>query len=217
MGTADLPTYGARITWFMLTQLFGELVQFSVHTAKRAAGSIPSLLSAAESTWVDELGGLISKVTLTRVGYSEWQVGPDFTGWHQLASNVVSHASNSGNPLPPQCATVVSFLNSTEVNLPIRTRRGRVFHGPLAASSMGTDGRITTVFRDGLVTAYGNVNDDLAAVSSGQLGGEADGIVLASPFLSEIVYPVKIGVGMAIDTQRRRRSKVTEAITYTAI
>lgn len=215
MATAPI-SEAARVTWELQKDDDAELYQYSCATYQRDSADWGDLMSAAETWWVDEIGGLTARSHLVGVRYSEWGTGGGFTGFHQKASIVVSHGGSSGAMLPPQCAVVVSLLNTIDVSTNLKSRRGRIYYGMVPTGSVTTDGKLSSTAHDGVEDAFVALVAALEAVpgSSTSHAAVLDGIAIASPTTSLLLQANKLGVGLGIDTQRRRRRKVQEAIVY---
>jgi len=214
--TAGGIQFGAKIFFTHTQDLDGELWLYGMALMNRDAVDWDALIDAMETAWTDNVGGLTEKSHLVKVAYSEWDT-VSFTGWHQRRAKAVNHAGGSGNMLPPQNAVVATLLNVDETGIPIRSRRGRVYFGMVPATFLDANGALTSTGHDGYATAMQGFQDaanSVPASSSGDI--VTDGLCVASPTNSQIYNAQDYGIGLAIDTQRRRRQKRTEGIVYTA-
>lgn len=201
----------ARITWRMTQNITGEVFQFGLSTGRREEGGVDDLLEAMEVAWDEELSGRLAQCTLREIVYAEWATS-GFVGFHQVSSIMVSHASTGGNPLPPQCAVVVSLLNTTDTDVSLKRRRGRTYLGLIPTSHIDASGKYAAAQHDALEPAWANVVQHLINLVS---ASEAPpGPCIASAAGQQLITADKYGIGFGIDTQRRRRQKVDEAIEY---
>jgi len=200
----------AALITFRCTEDFdSEQFQYSFATGQRDSADWSALIDAMETWWVNELGGLVNKCHLVSIVYSEWDtVG--FTGWHVRATKPMSHASNSGNVLPPQCAMVVTLLNTSDTLVPIRNRRGRSYLGLIGSGSIDSNGRLTSTIQTAVHDAMQALFTALLSVT----GTSFSGIGVAS-IAQQVLYETEqFGIGVGVDTQRRRRKKLVESIAY---
>jgi len=203
--------------FFQVTQdLDSEVMVYGFAITHREATDWGALIDAMETAWVDNVGGIAPRGHLTRVVYSEWAT-TGFTGWHQRQAKIVSHAGSSGNALPPQDAVVVTLLNVDDTGLPIRSRRGRVYFGLVPQSFIDGDGVLNSTALGGYADAIQGFQDAANSVPASTTGAVlTDGLCVASPTQGKVFNAQDYGVGKVVDTQRRRRQKRPEAITYTA-
>ena len=207
----------ARVTFRLQNNSTFEDFQWSVATAQREGTDVADLIDAMEAAYAADWIGLTGKTTLMELVYSEWQTGPDFTGFHAQRTRIVSGVTQSGGCLPPQCAVVISLLATDDLTLPIRQRRGRFYHGLLSTGSITTDGRIGSTYHGGVQTAAENLDAAMRTVPSTVSGAGFSGLCIAGPTSGLLQSAEQLGVGLAVDTQRRRRQKVAEAIVYVDI
>lgn len=117
---------------------------------------------------------------------------------------------------PPQNAAVVTLLNTDVTDQPIRSRRGRVYFGMLPSTFVDTDGKLNTTGITAYGTAIQEYQDAANSVPASSIGDQVtDGLCVASPTLQLVFNAHEYGVGAQVDTQRRRREKRAENITYT--
>lgn len=204
----------AHITFRMHQTATGEIQQVGFSTIKRADFDIVGLLDDME-TWYEEDGASLSaQSNLDEIVYAEWG-SSGFTGFHQVQVKMVSVASGSGAITPPQCATTVSLLNLQEPGDSIKRRRGRMYWGPVPVSHLGSDGRLTTgvptLFEDAMATLQA------ALLAAAGVNDATSGLCIASAAAGLLYSADAVGVGRGVDTQRRRREKVSEEITYNAL
>lgn len=191
-----------------------EEFQWGIKIVKRLEADWAALLAAVHTWGTGHLAHFTHGCTLTGITYSEWETA-GFTGFHQAASLVTADAMGSGNPLPPQCAVVLSLLNDDEPSTPLRRRRGRVYLGLVSQTMIDTNGRLATIQQSGIQTDFVALQTALETVAS--TTGDFNGISIVSQADGVIRPANKIGVGLGIDTQRRRRRHVVESITYTSV
>lgn len=210
MSTYDI-SKAARITFKCREDNTSEEYQYSVATGARDPDVQDDILDRMEEFWTDELGGLTVKNHLVNITYAEWGTS-GFTGFHQRLDHVVNLASNSGDQLPPQCAVVATFLNVSDPTISLKRRRGRMYLGLIGKTATGTDGKLTTTQRDALVLAMKALDDALKLTVP--VSGNPDGICIASQAEGKLITADKVSVGLGVDTQRRRRKKITEGMVY---
>jgi hypothetical protein len=164
--------------------------------------------------WDDEGSSCVAQVVLDEVVYSEWG-SSGFTGFHQVQAKMTNIATGSGAITPPQCAVTVSLLNIQEPQDSIKRRRGRMYFGPVPVSQLGSDGRLTT----GAVDVYEAAIPLLQAALLADPGviDSVSGLCIASAAAGLLYSADAFGVGRGVDTQRRRREKVSEEIAYSAL
>jgi hypothetical protein len=212
----DTIDHAALIT-FRLQQTFdGELWQFGAKCYERDPADIDDLLASVLS-WITTGDLIMEHTTLTGITYSEWG-SSGFTGFHQAASILTSHSFSSGNQLPPQCAVVASLLNTTVPGVSIKRRRGRIYFGQIPVAFVDGDGQLNSTALTTYQDSVDGLQDALLAVPavSGAPVG-MDGLCIASPAEGSLLTADSRGVGLAVDTQRRRRRKRVESITYVAL
>lgn len=212
-----LPIDNAAMVTFRFRQTFdSEDWQFGVKTVVRDSADWADLLTAALG-WVTADNPIMERTTLTGITYSEWGTS-GFEGFHQQTAILASHSYSSGNQAPPQCAAVVSLLNTSENTISIKRRRGRIYFGQLAIASLDADGLLTTTYTAAAITSAQALDAALASVPGGSAGGVTmDGVCIVSQAEGVIMEADSVGCGLAVDTQRRRRRKRNEAISYASI
>lgn len=202
----------SMITFRMTQDLTGELYLMSFKTGRRSPGDWGTLLAAADTAFHNNVTALISKSHHIGTVYSEWGTS-GFVGYHAKASTISNQACNSGAMLPPQNAVVVSLLNTVE-NFSVKRRRGRIFHGPIPVSFLTADGKLNQTNADAIRDAWRAVGAALAPVNTALNDVDTVEICVASEAEGKIMPATKIGVGLAVDTQRRRRRHEVEGIAY---
>lgn len=213
MGSADLLGNAALITFRCTQVIDNELFQMGIKTGVRAPASWASLLSTAQTAFTTNVAPKMGNSTLVGVTYSEWDTS-GFVGFHQKASNPLNVAIGSASSLPPQLAVVVSLLDSVDTSVPVRNRRGRIYHGTVAASLMGSTGVMTAANANSIRDAWKAVGTAIKAITTPT--GQQLGLCIASVATGKIRDADQIGAGVAFDTQRRRRRKMVESIAYVA-
>lgn len=194
----------------------GELFQWGVKTMRRDPADRVALMNALHTQITGGLLGLFGASKCTGITYSEWEA-TDFTGFHQKAGVTFNDTLGGGTTAPPQNCVVVSLLNTT-TDQPIRRRRGRIYFGTLASSVIGTDGKVTAGNITAIRNAFVALNTAWAAIPVGVgTDGTIPDIGIVSAAAGLILSADLIGVGAAVDTQRRRRRQVPEAISYVTV
>jgi hypothetical protein len=207
---ADI-TAAARITFRLRQTSDNEEFQFGVSTGGRDIELWSTLLDDVASWYDDDGSSLVCQTTCDEVTYSEWE-SSGFTGWHQKASLMTAITSGTGAALPPQCAVTVSLLNLGSPEVSIKRRRGRAYVGLVPISQLDSAGRLTT----GARALYASVIPTLQAAMNGVAAFDPafSGICVASPTDGHLFIADKFGIGAGVDTQRRRRQKVSEGSVY---
>jgi hypothetical protein len=206
----------ALVTFRFTQDLDAELYQWGFKTTRRDVGQINALLTAAQATWASDFQPFQGSSHLTAMVYSEWDtIG--FTGYHQRQMNLASSGGGSASRLPPQCSVVISLLNTDTLH-PIRSRRGRIFFGTLAQNCLASDGSLAATARTALRTAMDNLGTAVGSIPVATTApGDIPGIGIGSVKTGLLLKANVCGIGHAIDTQRRRRQKLGEAIDYTTL
>lgn len=213
MASADVLGNAALIT-FRCTQIIdNELYQMGIKTGVRAPASWASLLTTAQTAFTTNVAPKMGNSTLVGITYSEWDTS-GFVGFHQRASLPLSVAVGSASTLPPQIAVAVSLLDSLDTSVPVRRRRGRIYHGTVAASLLGSTGIMTAANANSIRDAWKAVGTAIKAIATPT--GQLQGLCIVSTVDGKIRDADQIGAGVAFDTQRRRRRKMVESIAYVA-
>lgn len=213
MPTTDI-TNAARITYRCTQDYTGEIFQFGFAVAKRDPAVQSDMIDRMEEGWTDAVGGLLKKVHLVEIVYSEWGTS-GFVGFHQKMSKPFNLAAGSDAPLPPQCAVVVTLLNTTDLDISLKRRRGRYYLGLIGVGQLDATGKLTTVQQDAFLALAQGL--DKSVRDTVPVSGLPDGTCIASPAEGKLITADLCGVGLGIDTQRRRRKKIVESIKYDAI
>jgi hypothetical protein len=212
---ADI-AHSALVTFRFKQTFDGEDWQFGIKTEKRDSADWETLLTAALG-WASSGDLVLERTTLTGITYSEWETS-GFTGYHQVFSILASHSFSSGNQLPPQCAVVVSLLNTDTPGVSVKRRRGRIYIGQIPTAFVDGDGVLLSSSQVSYRGAMDSLQTALEGVPSGSPDPAVlDGICIASEAEGSIFSADVCGVGAAVDTQRRRRRKRLEGIVYTAL
>lgn len=199
----------ARITFHLRQTSDNEMFQFGISTGTRTAPNAATLLDLMATWWDDEGSSAVCQTTCDQITYSEWStVG--FTGWHQRFEKLTNITSSTGAALPPQIAAVVSMLNSTDRDEPLKRRRGRSYVGLIPVASLASDGRLSSAARTVIETAWQLLLDTMSTAP----GVAYSGPVIWSAAAGKGFEAETVGVGLALDTQRRRRQKLVESIVY---
>jgi hypothetical protein len=191
-------------------------MQYSMHTGPRADVDLTTLADAAQLWWTSDLSGIAkSQCHLDRVNLSRWELGPGFTGWHQVFTKDVNDGGSGGPTLPAQCAVVVG-VRTVESVVPVRSRRNRAYLGMLQSGAIGADGRLSTTSQGALITCMQQLHDRFQGVPSGTTTA-FDGLCVASPAYAFLLSGNVSAVGRVVDTQRRRREHAAEEMILTAL
>jgi hypothetical protein len=114
-------------------------------------------------------------------------------------------------------AIVISLLNtSEEATVPVRRRRGRFYHGVCLATALASDGRVAGSYQSQLDAAWREIDGAMRLVPGVTAPG-LSGFCIASVASDQLFSADLMGVGLAFDTQRRRRKKTPEDLTYSAL
>jgi hypothetical protein len=184
----------------------GEVWSFTLHTqgAPTATVAEAAFVTATAALWTGKLDGVIS-TQISMTGCSTASIDP-LTGKQitRLADVVARPGVAVGEPLPAQVALVISMRS----DLATRAGRGRFYLPPLDVSSTASGkvaaGKLTTV-----VTAVKAMLDSL-------IGAGLQPVLYGkTTHLSTTV--TKFDVGNVWDTQRRRRDKLVEVRTQSAL
>lgn len=177
----------------------GETWSFGLHTL----GNIT--VSAAETAWSNAVQAFWDDVTLliagdvavteTTTAELDQPTGKQLT---RVASPSSLVGTNAGESLPFQCAPVVSLRTA----LATRAGRGR-FYAPSLAVDQVAAGKMVSLAQTGLL------NGGVAMVQALTAAGLTT--VLYSRTTHNTQEVTSVDVGDVIDTQRRRRNKLTEA------
>src|SRR5664279_1788946 len=110
----------------------------------------------------------------------------------------------SATQLPPQNSVAVSWKSHQ-----IGSRgRGRIFL-PSGASTLLSGAHIGSTPQNAILAAGKTLLEDLAFTGSGALGAHVRPVVTGSPYVNYGVIST-VRVGNIVDTQRRRRNRLTE-------
>lgn len=212
MASVDIDQ-AARVTFKLVQDFDGEEWQFGFGTHKRDSADWEGLIGTMESAFADNLSSKIEQCHLYQVAYSEWGTS-GFTGFHQKLAVGYSDVTNTGDQLPPQIAVVVSLLNTVDVGISLKRRRGRIFMGQIPEAYEDAQGRLGSTFQAAYLTAWQAMDAAARTVPAGTGTEDFDGLCVVSQAEGSLISCDKIGVGVGFDTQRRRRRKVAEAIVY---
>jgi hypothetical protein len=191
-----------------------EQFQMSFKTGKRGlSADQQSLLAALHTSFNTNVKPYLESTVLTAITYSEWGTA-GFTGFHQVLALPVSESSPVTGPLPPQCALVVSLRTDGDLTIPLRRRRGRLYHGLLPSSKLTGTGQVTSTYANQVRDGWKAMGTTAKTIPSD--GSACDGLGVVSVVGGTINNATVIGVGLAVDTQRRRRQKEVENIAYVA-
>jgi len=184
----------------------GETFSFTMHAEGNlstgdAATAFADALTAAWGAGMDDLTTADVDLTLA----SAATIDPATDGQITRAEVVLALTGvAAGEMLPFQCATVVSLLTASAT----RHGRGRFYLPPLAVSVID-QGRVSSASLAVLDTAwtafFASLNtDNITPVVRNRTGHVSTTVTSAR-------------IGDVIDTQRRRRNKLTETYTVVAV
>lgn len=152
-----------------------------------------------------------------RVRFNEvraYHLGPDGSTLHLAQAPFENLTGSSSTPmLPPQCSVCVGLYSypAGTFNTHGRRGRGRLYLPPMVVGTVDNNGRLSVANRDRLANAMGAWLNDMEnkIIENGVIGnGEAHLVIIGSDEVNQQV--LRIRVGRAIDTQRRRRSRLAE-------
>jgi hypothetical protein len=184
----------------------GETFSFTLHGESNlstgdAATAFADALTAAWAAGMDDITAPEVDLTLA----SAATLDPATDGQITRAEVVLALTGvNAGEMLPFQCATVVSLLTASAT----RHGRGRFYLPPLAVDTM-TNGRTNSATLTILDTAWTAFFDSL------NTDGVTPVVRNRTGHISTTVTSAR--VGDVIDTQRRRRNKLTETYVVVAV
>jgi len=184
----------------------GETFTFTMHaegtiSTGDAATAFGDALTAAWAAGMDDITTPEVDLTLASAASIDTATDGQIT---RVEVVLTLTGVNVGEMLPFQCATVVSLLTASAT----RHGRGRFYLPPLAVDTL-TNGRIngaTTTILDTAWTAFfDSLNTDgLTPVVRNRTGHVSTTVTSAR-------------IGDVIDTQRRRRNKLTETYVVVAV
>lgn len=210
MATIDIADT-ARVTVRLKESGTNEIYQFGFGLSRREPDTWSDCLDRIDEWLGTNLANICSGCTAYQLTYAEYGIS-GFTGYHQKAEKVISRNGNFSAIIPPQNAVVVSLLNDVDTDISLKRRRGRIYLGLVRVSWLDGNGKLTTTPQNDIVVAIQNLFD--AVQLTVPVSGLPDGLLINSLAEGKGVTVTKIGVGAAVDTQRRRRQKVSEAIVY---
>jgi hypothetical protein len=206
----------SRLSWVFDADQFPELSTFGIHTYLRDSEDFDALFDWMEGFCADYLVTVMCACTLRRVTVSGWSVGPGFTGYHQLAARDETLGFGSGNPAPHQDAWVNGYRNTTETGVALGRRRNRFYVGPIKASIIGTDSRMTSGLRDTMMTNLIAQHTELAGIPVAA-GNEAfAGFSVVSPTEGIMMETSQFTLGRRYDVIRSRAEHVPEDVLATS-
>lgn len=184
----------------------GETWSFTFHT--QGAGTIAAAeaawLAAVTAGWTGHWDGLIS-TQVSWTGTSTAQLDTVTLKQVTRAADVVTKPGlAAGEPLPPQCSTCISTLTA----LATRSGRGRFYLPPFAVASM-SGGRVLAASVTAAVAGAKAMMDSLIAA------GFTPCVVNKTTKVVTVLTAFKMG--NVYDTQRRRRDKLVEVYTQSAL
>lgn len=184
----------------------GEVWSFTLHTQGSAtiAAAEAAWLAATAALWTGHLDGVIStQVSMT--GLTTASIDPT-TGKQitRMADVVTRPGVAAGEPLPAQ----VSLAISTRTALATRAGRGRFYLPPFDVSSTA-GGKVAAGKITATVTAVKAMMDSL-------LGAGLQPVLYGRVTKASTVVTT-FDVGNVWDTQRRRRDKLVEVRTSSAL
>lgn len=210
MSTIDIADT-ARLTVRLKETATSEIFQFGVGVSQREPDVWSDFLDRIDEWCTTDLPNVVSGATAYQLVYAEYGTS-GFTGYHQKAEKVINRAGNSSAILPPQNAVCVSLLNDEDTDISLKRRRGRMYLGLVRVSWLDGNGKLTSTPINDITVAIQNLTDRIQ--DTVPVAGLPDGMLINSLAEGKGITVSKIGIGAAVDTQRRRRQKVNEAIVY---
>jgi len=133
-----------KVTVLLLQNVTGESMQFGFHTGKREDEDSLHDIHNAAVDFANGLSGdgIICGMSIVGTSEAYWLTGGGFTGWHQIHHEDENIALSTAAQLPPQCALVASYRNTSEVTVPRGRKRNRMYLGLLRADLLENDGTI---------------------------------------------------------------------------
>lgn len=206
-----------KLGWTYQADQFPELTTFGIHTYERSPDEWSDTFDWMEGFLADCATTVMCACTMVRFTISEWATGDPFTGWHQIASRDSSLAFGGGNPLPHQDAWVFGYRNLRDPEGAIGRRRNRTYLGPLKATILGTDSRMTTTLRANMATLLLAQNDELRGLNT-VLGHEDQSGFAPVSQAEGVIWDVdQITTGRRFDVIRSRADHVPEEPLYTDV
>lgn len=206
-----------KLSWVYQADQFPELTTFGIHTYKRDEESYSDIFDWMEGFLADCATTVMCACTMVRFTISEYATGDPFVGWHQLAARDSSLAFGSGNPLPHQDAWVFGYRNTRDPDIAIGRRRNRTYLGPLKATILGTDSRMTTTLRANMATLLLAQHDELSGINPGIGREDVSGFAPVSVAEGKIMDVDQITTGRRFDVIRSRAEHVPEEPLYTDV
>jgi len=210
-------TDSALLSWTYSPNDFQEVCSFGMHTAQRDPAQHSDLFDWMENFVADVSVTIHCSSVLSRVSYSEWQVGPGFTGYHLVEARDEALGFGSGAPAPYQLALALGYRNTANPEYALGRRRNRFYMGPIKASIIGTDSRLTTTIQGNLSTTFEGQIDDLEAITTSTGLDDYAGISPVS-FAESLMFTCnQYSLGRRFDVIRSRAEHVPEAPVYTPV
>lgn len=207
-----------KVTVLLLQNVTGESMQFGFHTGKREDEDSLHDIHNAAVDFANGLSGdgIICGMSIVGTSEAYWLTGGGFTGWHQIHHEDENIALSTAAQLPPQCALVASYRNTSETLVPRGRKRNRMYLGLLRADLLENDGTIIAGDATAVRAAMNELNTALEAITDADPIFAPQGLAVVSPTAGECYEVNEVGCGEAVDTHRSRRQKEPENMIWQA-
>ena len=215
------PTETASIGWH------GTRVHFTGNTVDWDQ-NLQYVANSIRDYWNDDLSALKSRTGSVCVARDVELYQLDTAGY--VAHKGVSPfsggdawAGSAGATMPYQCAICVSHYAYTPGAFATnaRSKRGRLYLPSPSAAILSNDGVITPANRDAILTAWSTFMNHIQGTEFPGVGPGPDAdyfnVQILSRTMQQTFDITQLGIGLVVDTQRRRRKSIPEARTWTAL
>lgn len=183
-------------------------------TALRATDPASSLF-AVLNTWFTSGNsgaaiGALAKLSWVKLAYV------DLDGRYVMDPWVAEQAAVTPpvtTPLPPQCSYVISLRSGSGIG---RANYGRMYTPPPTWLVGQNNGLATTTEASNARTAAKTMITGIRSRLNSQIPG-VQPLLMSKLGLGETKAVTEVGVGLVVDTQRRRRNQLNEATTLVAL
>jgi hypothetical protein len=194
-----------------------EVSSFGMHTGARDPDAYEDVLDWMENFLADVATPIMAAATASRVSISNWTEGPGFTGYHLLVARDIALGFGSGNPAPHQCALAVGYRNTANSEVALGRRRNRFYLGPIKASIIQSDSRLSSGLQGSLSTTLAGQVDDLDAITPSSGLEDFGKLCPVSPTHGFMFSPDQYSMGRRFDVIRSRAEHVPESVLYTPV
>lgn len=164
-------------------------------------------VDAALVAFYEQLDGQKSNLMNWTAARVRWFDMSDPEPRYPIDDNPLALTSATGTPTARELAICVSFHGEFVSGSNPSRRRGRIYFGPIAASAVGTDGRLASGAQTAAVTAASGL-----LATSNLASGWSWGVYSPS---SSAFYEAEGGwVDNELDVQRRRGTKYSSRTTF---